>query len=59
MSSTNSSINTTNGTNKITTNTIKTNKIKIGKYTFTVLSDDKLSIKKDSEHAVVIDPQTP
>ena len=59
MSSTNSSINTTNGTNKITTNTIKTKKIKIGRYTFTVLSDNKLSIKKDGSHAVVIDPIVP
>ena len=59
MSSTNSSINTTNGTNKITTNTIKTKKIKIGKYTFTVLSDDKLSIQKNGKDEVVIDPITP
>ena len=59
MSSTNSSINTTNGTNKITTNTIKTKKIKIGKYTFTILSDDKLSIQKDGKDEVVIDPITP
>ena len=59
MSSTNSSINTTNGTNKITTNTIKTKKIKIGKYTFTVLSDNKLSIQKDGQNEVVIDPKVP
>ena len=59
MSSTNSSVNTTNGTNKITTNTIKTKKIKIGKYTFTVLSDDKLSIQKDGQDQVVIEPVVP
>ena len=59
MSSTNSSIDTTNGTNKITTNTIKTKEIKIGNYTISILTDDKLSIKKGTDEAVVIEPVVP